>query len=139
STSAGTGSCRHGLVTLPARPCARLSSPRHVQSITGQPMKLAEALMERAELRRRMQDLRERILRNAKYQEGDTPAEDPRELLAEYDDASATFKSLVTRINNTNNTVALEDGRLMVEALADRDALKEKHSLYKSLVAEATP
>lgn len=102
-------------------------------------MKLAEALMERAELRRRLQDLRERILRNAKHQEGDAPTEDPKDLLTVYNDVSTAFERLVVRINLANNRVTLADGRLMVKALALRDSLKEKHSLFKSLVAEATP
>ena len=46
-------------------------------------MKLAEALMERADLQRRLVQIRERIKQNALYQEGETPAESVTELLAE--------------------------------------------------------
>lgn len=102
-------------------------------------MKLAEALMERADRNRRLQELRERIVRNAKHQEGEEPAEDPEELLEEYQAVSAEFERLVVRINKTNNQVALEDGRLMVEALSRREVLKSRHALYKALAAEATP
>ena len=48
-------------------------------------MKLAEALTLRADLQRRIAALRDRLKRNAKVQEGDTPAEDPAVLLRELD------------------------------------------------------
>ena len=102
-------------------------------------MKLAEALSKRAELSRRIQELRERIIRNAKHQEGDSPSEDPRELLQEFERASDIFKKLVISINKTNQSIVLEAGTPMIDALAERDTLKQQHSLYKTLAAEATP
>ncbi|WP_341646725.1 DIP1984 family protein [Thauera sp. SDU_THAU2] len=102
-------------------------------------MKLAEALTERAELSRKIQDLRERIIRNAKHQEGDKPAEDPSELLKEYEKVTKEFIKLVVAINKTNQTIILSCGEPMIDALAKRDALKLQHSLYKSLATEATP
>lgn len=44
-------------------------------------MKLAEALNLRADLQKRIANLRERLIKNAKVQEGDTPSEDPNMLL----------------------------------------------------------
>lgn len=102
-------------------------------------MKLAEALTERADLNRRLHELRERILRNAKHQEGEAPAEDPEDLLREYGAVAASFERLIVRINTTNNRITLADGLPMVEALAHRDVLKLRHALYKSLAGEATP
>ena len=102
-------------------------------------MKLAQALTERADRNRRLQELRERIVRNAQYQEGETPAENPQELLTEYRTAAADFERLIVRINTTNNQITLEDGRSMVEALAHRDVLKLRHALYQALAAAATP
>ena len=46
-------------------------------------MKLAEALILRASHQRRMDELESRLLRSAKVQEGDQPAENPKALLAE--------------------------------------------------------
>ena len=46
-------------------------------------MKLAEALQERADLNRRMEQLKRRLTSNALVQEGERPAEEPAELLAE--------------------------------------------------------
>ncbi len=102
-------------------------------------MKLAEALVERADANRRLQELKNRIIRNAKHQEGEAPAEDPQELLREYDEVAVSFERLVVRINQANNQIRLENGLPMVEALARRDVLKMRHSLYKSLADEATP
>ncbi len=44
-------------------------------------MKLAEALQERADLKRTLNSLKERLQRVALVQEGEKPAEDPQELL----------------------------------------------------------
>lgn len=102
-------------------------------------MKLAEALNERAHLSQRLQDLRERIILNAIHQEGNEPAENPNDLLKEFNECSARFDGLVVRINQTNNKLSLSDGMPMLKALATRDSLKIKHSLYRSLASEAVP
>ena len=46
-------------------------------------MKLAEALIWRADAKKRLEQLKTRLVRVAKVQEGDAPAEDPKALLAE--------------------------------------------------------
>ncbi len=48
-------------------------------------MKLAEALLERADAQRRYAQVEERARRFAKVQEGEAPAENPAALLAELD------------------------------------------------------
>lgn len=102
-------------------------------------MKLAQALTERADLNRQIHELRERIVRNAKHQEGEEPAENPSELLREYDGVAEALERLIVRINFTNNQIILEGGLPMVEALARRDVLKLRHALYKALAEAATP
>ena len=47
-------------------------------------MKLAEALTHRADCQRKLAQLKDRMIRNAKVQEGEQPAEDPFELLGSY-------------------------------------------------------
>ena len=101
-------------------------------------MRPAEALAQRADQNRRLQESKARIVRNAKHQEGETPAEDPNEPLREFGEVAASFERLVVRINTTNNRILLEDSLKMVEALPRRDALKLRHSLYKTLADEAT-
>lgn len=65
-------------------------------------MKLAQALVERADLQKRLAQLRRRLLLNAKVQEGEMPAEDPKELLRELEGCVSELESLITRINLTN-------------------------------------
>jgi hypothetical protein len=47
-------------------------------------MKLAEALILRADYQKRIEQLKAILIRNAKIQEGDAPAEKPEELLKEW-------------------------------------------------------
>ncbi len=102
-------------------------------------MKLAEALLERADLQRRMAQLRQRIGQNAQYQEGETPAENPNDLLAEYLRANRRWQDLLVAINLANSHIILADGSSMTAALAKRDALKNEHAVLTTLADAATP
>ncbi|MGX2947722.1 DIP1984 family protein [Frederiksenia canicola] len=102
-------------------------------------MKLAEALIERADLQRCLAQLTQRLQQNAQYQEGETPSENPQELLAEYAQTAEQLKKLVVAINLANNQIQLENGITMVEALAERDRLKAEHSMLISLADAAMP
>ena len=68
-------------------------------------MKLAEALIERAELQRKNAELLKRINDNVLVQEGDDPAEQPEELMAEYEKNRERLLFLVRRINATNQAL----------------------------------
>jgi hypothetical protein len=93
-------------------------------------MKLAEALILRADAQKRLQQLRERLIRSAKVQEGEVPPENPQELLAELDRVLGEFNSLVKSINRTNASTPFDEGRTLTEALADRDTLAlERHAI----------
>ncbi len=82
-------------------------------------MKLAEALIERADLQRRLEQLKQRLNQNAQYQEGEEPAEDPNTLLTEYRQTATELEQLIIKINLANNRISLENGQLMVEVLAN--------------------
>lgn len=101
-------------------------------------MKLAEALIQRADHRKRLDQLRERLLRVARVQEGDEPAEDPAALLAEVERTAAELTRLIQRINRTNSTTPLDDGRTIADALAERDTLQLRHSIVTALVQAAS-
>lgn len=93
-------------------------------------MKLAEALAERAEATRRVEQLRARVVSSARYQEGETPAEDAAHLLAEVGEVLDTLEALIRRINRTNATVRMSpDGDTLTDALARRDVLRLRHSV----------
>lgn len=101
-------------------------------------MKLAEALIERADLQCRLEQLKQRLNQNAQYQEGEKPAESPEALLAEYRQAATKLEQLIVKINLANNRIQLESGQLMVEALAKRDRLKAEHNTLINLADAAT-
>ncbi|MDH6111503.1 hypothetical protein P3T36_004657 [Kitasatospora sp. MAP12-15] len=92
-------------------------------------MKLAEALAQRADATRRVEQLRARIVGSARYQEGEVPAEDAGQLLAEAGTVLDGLESLMRRINRTNATVAMDGGGTLTDALARRDVLRLRHSV----------
>ena len=59
-------------------------------------MKLANALSERADVQKRLQQLAVRMNNNAKVQEGQKPAEDPAALLKELDALCARITEMMT-------------------------------------------
>ena len=97
-------------------------------------MKLAEALQERADLRRKIDMLAERLTNNSLVQEGDLPAEDPVELLKELDGAVTRLEELVAAINKTNSATVV-DGCSVTEMLARKDCLGLKISILRKLVS----
>ena len=100
-------------------------------------MKLAEALQERSDLNRRIEQLRHRLMMNATVQEGEKPAEDPAELITELDACAARLEELMARINRTNSETRIE-GRTLTELIAKRDALTVKLNAYRDLVSNAS-
>lgn len=100
-------------------------------------MKLAEALIWRADAKKRLEQLKQRLLRNAKVQEGDAPAEDPTALLAEHERLTAGFMQIMQRINRTNSATELRDGLTLADALAVRDALILRVDLLRTLTHAA--
>ena len=100
-------------------------------------MKLAEALQERADLNRRIQQLQQRLNSNAIVQEGEQPAEDPAELLRELDGCVENLERLIARINLTNFRAEV-DGESLTVLLARRDALKLRLGAYRDLAHSAS-
>lgn len=100
-------------------------------------MKLAEALQERADLNRRIDQLRARLINNALVQEGESPAESPEELLKELDECISRLEELMTRINLTNCRTVVE-GKTLTGLIAEKDALTLKISSYRSLIDAAS-
>lgn len=100
-------------------------------------MKLANALMERAELQTKIRQLRVRLMNNAQVQEGERPAEDPAFLLAELDAAYAALETLIARINRTNSET-LAKGETMTALLARRDCLAGKNDALREFAGTAS-
>jgi hypothetical protein len=103
-------------------------------------MKLAEALALRSDLQSRQVELGKRLRQNARYQEGEEPAEDASSLLAEVDRIASELESLIVQINVRNLATEVEPGLSMTAALARRDALKLRHRQRTELAdAASTP
>ena len=100
-------------------------------------MTLAEALQERADLNRRIEQLRYRLNNNVLVQEGEKPLEDPAALLEELESSFTRLEWLIARINLTNCAVKVE-GRSLTELIARRDVLSLRAEAYRRLVEEAS-
>ena len=94
-------------------------------------MKLAEGLALRADAARRAEQLRARIAASARYQEGESPAEDAGALLTEAGRVLTDLESLIRRINRTNAATLVVGGTL-TDALARRDVLRLRHNVVTS-------
>ena len=99
-------------------------------------MKLAEALQERADLNRKIEELRRRLGNVILVQEGEEPAEDPDELLAQLDGAVGRLEQLMAAINLTNCRTRA-GGRTLTALIARKDALTLKLSAYRDMVYTA--
>ncbi len=100
-------------------------------------MKLAEALNLRADLQKRIASLKERLIRNAKVQEGDAPSENPIVLLKELDNNIVELEKLIKVINKTNSITYVENESI-VDIIARRDVIGLKLSVLRSFVNTAS-
>ena len=98
-------------------------------------MKIAEALLLRADMQKKVASLRERVGQNAVVQQGDEPHEDPSKLIQEAFAVLTELESLVFRINQANLNNTLPDGRSLTQAIAHRDTVVAQHSLLRHAIA----
>lgn len=87
-------------------------------------MKLAEALLLRADLMKKIEHLQNRIRPVLIVSDDRLPQEDPDKLLAQLRKTIQDLESIVIRINKTNNVTKVEGEGFLMEALAKRDSLK---------------
>ena len=96
-------------------------------------MKLAEALILRADLQKRIDQLRVRLNNNAKVQENDEPSEKPEDLLNELDSNINQLKVLIKQINKTN-CVTISNGQTLADLIAERDPLTLKSNILRGFL-----
>ena len=100
-------------------------------------MKLAEALAIRKDTQKRIEQLKSRILNNVRVQEGDSPSEEPKELMKEMDTCLNTLFALIFKINKTNmNTIS--EGRTITEMMAERDILSMRITSLREIFNKAS-
>ena len=95
-------------------------------------MKLAEALIERAETKKRLASIASRMNENAITEEGETPDEAVADLRHLYEHTMDEMNTLICRINKTNHETKLGDISL-ADAIAKRDCIKSKINVYREL------
>ena len=88
-------------------------------------------------MQRRIASVKERLLDNAKVQEGDKPAETPTTLIKELNQLLVEMERLIRQINKTN-AQTYTDGISLSDMLAKRDVLGYKISILRSVLKEAS-
>src|SRR5262245_39005229 len=101
-------------------------------------MKLAEALLLRADMQKKFASLQARAQSFAVVQEGERQAEDPTELLRQVEAVISEMHRLVFAINKANLEHKVRYGQTLTEALAQRDALTQRHSIVQGVINACT-
>ncbi len=101
-------------------------------------MKLAEALILRADLQKRIEQVRNRLYNNVLTQEGELPSEDPDVLLKEFMDLQKELTTIIKAINRTNHNTPFNDQMMLSEALVERDAILAKRTILSSAADRAS-
>lgn len=93
-------------------------------------MTLAEALMERAELKAKISAVSDRIEDNILVQDNEAPGEEPKELLPELSASIQRLRVLISQINKTNCSTLI-DRESLTDLIARRDCLLLEISSYR--------
>ena len=97
-------------------------------------MKLAEALAERAAIRKKIDALSSRLEKNSKVFEGEEPVEDPKRLLEELNVLTARHEELIFLINTANASTVAPNGETLARLLARRDTLSDKAKVLNEML-----
>ena len=101
-------------------------------------MKLAEALILRTDSQKRLEQVKHRLLLNSKFQEGESPSEDPKDLEKELKHLLKQLKQLIQRVNRTNLVTPFDEQRSLGDALVERDLIGQERKIYSELLERAS-
>ncbi len=101
-------------------------------------MKLAEALIARGDIQKRLAQLQDRLKRSSWVQEGEKPHEDPARLRREIAALVIELETLIFKINQANISTQLPSGVTLTEALARRDTLALHQNILRSVADVAS-
>jgi hypothetical protein len=101
-------------------------------------MKLAEALAERSDCQVKIDEIKKRLIRSARVQEGEQPAEDTTELLAESERVFLRLLELVSAINRTNAKTAFDTKLTISDAIAERDVVGKRRDFLTGIAEAAS-
>jgi len=105
--------------------------------LKGTHMKIAEALLLKADMDSKITSLTERIKKYAVVQEGTEPHEDPRKLIKKVNGVTADRFDLARRIQAANARAKTADGRSVSDVLLHREMLRWQSHVIKQAI-EAT-
>ena len=100
-------------------------------------MKLAEALSIRKDLQTRISQLSSRLVSTVKVQEGDEPAEEPKELFKELDSCLKQLEEYIYRINVTN-LQTMCGKKTLTQLMAERDVLTKRVGVMQEVFNQAS-
>lgn len=101
-------------------------------------MKLAEALLIRSDLQKKLFQLKARIANNVKVQDGDRPNEDPNALIIEANQVITELATLIEKIHRTNALSQTSEGESLLSLLNKRDELEMRHKLLSDAIDMAS-
>jgi len=101
-------------------------------------MKLAEALILRTDSQKRLEQVKHRLLLNSKFQEGELPSEDPKDLEKELQHLLKQLKQIIQRVNRTNLLTPFDEQRSLGDALVERDLIGQERKIYSELLDRAS-
>lgn len=101
-------------------------------------MKLAEALAERSDCQNRIDELKKRMIRIARVQEGEEPGEDSAQLLIESQKLFGRLLELISSINRTNAATTFEGRKTISDAIAQRDVVGKRRDFLSGLAEAAS-
>ncbi|MBQ8424948.1 MAG: DIP1984 family protein [Clostridia bacterium] len=100
-------------------------------------MKLAEALLVRSDLQKNIAQLENRLVMNAKVQEGEMPSEDPVQLMEVLNQSISDLEKIIYNINMTNS-VTIVDGDPLTKLMAKKETLLLKIKILQNFVENAS-
>ncbi|HCO07675.1 MAG TPA: septicolysin [Acinetobacter ursingii] len=97
-------------------------------------MKLAEALLLRSDLQKKLLSFEQRIHKNVLVQDGDTPSEDPEQLIDEAVLVNKQLFQLIQKIHQTNAQAQANNGKALLDILNQRDQLTAEHRIIQQAI-----
>jgi len=101
-------------------------------------MKIAEALISKADQKERLYQLKERLMVNCKIQEGDEPSEDPKDLLREIESVLENYEEMTRRITKTNSKTNFSGETTLADALSKKEIIKLEHKMLSEVLKESS-
>ena len=101
-------------------------------------MKLAETLIKRGNLQKRIEGLKEKLIRYSRVQEGENPPENPEDIYKELKLNLDELINFIQRINKTNSKIMFDEKYSIADVLTYRDILLHNYKILYKVIESAT-